>query len=253
MTHAPRIEPGAGRATRLRFAAALAVGLLALPCCGHDVRPTDAYRDPASIPVPGLLTVAQLGEGDAFLEWEEDDAVFAVIDGWHVYRATITGSVSGARYRRLTVAPTPFRNFIDRAVVRDSTYAYQVRAMSPAGVEGFPGNTAVLTVDLNPPEPPSGLAGSARVLGPEDGCPPGFFCAKATLTWEPSPSSDVAEYRLYRVPPFPIGDFVAWPFLTFEDTSIEPDVVYRYSLSAIDFSANESVRTGELEVILPVP
>ena len=91
-------------------------------------------------------------------------------------------------------------------------------------------------LDEQPPSPPADLTtdsvGSSQVM----------------LTWnEATDDVAVAGYKVYRD-----GRLVGFAHATsFADTSVEPDVVYTYEVSAYDAAGNESLLSAPLMVITP--
>ena len=95
-------------------------------------------------------------------------------------------------------------------------------------------------MDRFPPAIPQGLlalAGSASV----------------ELTWDPDTETDLGGYCLYRAVgdgPFErIGGLVENTELQRQE--VKPGGKYRYAVSAVDLSANESERSKPVEITLP--
>ena len=114
------------------------------------------------------------------------------------------------------------------------TWCYVVRtviSIQPL-VESVDSNEAcVETRDFIPPDAPVGLT----VLAGKSG--------ELVITWSPSHEDDLALYRLYRSgegqPPTRIAEILK-PVTTYTDTTGKRGVSYRYTLTAVDASGNES-------------
>ena len=90
----------------------------------------------------------------------------------------------------------------------------------------------------NPPAPPAGLNAATAPNSIE-------------ISWEGNTEPDLAGYRVYRstgAGPFEkIGDLVV---PSYSDRAVEHGKTYRYAVSAIDKSGNESARSGPVEATL---
>lgn len=97
--------------------------------------------------------------------------------------------------------------------------------------------TGVTPEDRFPPAAPSGLRAAAAPNSIE-------------LAWERSTEPDLAGYRVYRAAangPFEkIADVSQVP--SYSDHNVEHDKTYRYAISAVDQSGNESPRSAVVEV-----
>jgi hypothetical protein len=190
---------------------------------------------PPSPPTSGAATSpaasgAVAGEGVATIEPEKPKS------GFLVYRR-----VGSAAYAR----PLP-PGLLEKRVLQDAVapkgekVCYVVRAAASLEplVESAASNEACLEVrDISPPAAPTGLAVVPRERGLE-------------VVWTPSTDADVTAYRVYREGPgeprrrlaeIPAGGS-AWT-----DEAAKPGVAYRYSLTAVDQSGNESAATAPVE------
>jgi len=101
-------------------------------------------------------------------------------------------------------------------------------------------------IDTTPPAPPTGVAG---ILVSE---------VTVRVSWNPSPSADVAGYHVYRGGPSG-GPFVrrtpsavpASGTLQFLDSAVEPGATYSYVVTAVDDSGNESPFSGGVSIAVP--
>lgn len=144
---------------------------------------------PVPDPPPGLS--AEVTESAILLRWEPplgnmDGSRPARIDGYLVYRSEDPNRFPAVP---LGAAPQEGTMFADREFEFDRTYHYVVRALArrgdPAALGAPSPAAAVAARDLFPPLPPENL--SALDEG-ED----------VVLFWTPSPSPDVAGYRVLR-------------------------------------------------------
>lgn len=137
---------------------------------------------------------------------------------------------------------------LDRTAMKTETYTYQaqrVRSISLAGheIEMRSALSPVVTVhiaDIFPPQTPKGLAAV-----------PGESANSIDLSWEPVPDADLAGYLIYRRA---VGSTEAFEKLTpkpvvppaFTDATATGGS-YRYRVTAIDTTGNESQPSGEVE------
>lgn len=130
--------------------------------------------------------------------------------------------------------------FIDRSTEYGRVYEYQVIAVTGAAESDPSAIVRATTKDDFPPSVPAGLTAAAGIDSIE-------------LVWTPSPESDVAGYRVHRAEgdgPFArVGDIQPSP--TFTDRTIAAGKTYRYAVSSIDRTGNESARGEAVEVTLP--
>jgi fibronectin type 3 domain-containing protein len=156
-------------------------------------------------------------------------------------------------YRRLGSAaydaplveePLDGRSFHDTVVPQGETACYVVRAVASTEplIESAPSNEACVEVrDVAAPATPSGLAVLPRESGLE-------------ILWGPSAEPDLAGYRVYRAAlggaPQKIADVEA-NHASWLDTTAEPGVGYRYTVTAFDQAGNESPPTEPVEASLP--
>jgi fibronectin type 3 domain-containing protein len=156
--------------------------------------------------------------------------------GFFVYRRT-GDTPYGAP---LLEEPVERRNLGDGGAPRGATVCYVVRAVASTEplIESAPSNEACVEVrDVSAPATPDGLAVLPREGGLE-------------LLWSPSGEPDLAGYRIYRIGPSGQrervaevgGDRSSWV-----DRSVQPAVVYRYALSAVDQAGNESELSETVE------
>jgi hypothetical protein len=159
-------------------------------------------------------------------------------DSFRVYRRT--GSD-----RFAPVANVPQPSWTDSGAEFGKHYVYQVQTTVK-----LPNNT----------EAESEVSDEAGIT-PEDRFPPavpaGLNAATAPnsieISWEGNTEPDLAGYRVYRstgASPFEkLGEMVTIP--SYSDRTAEHGKTYRYAVSAIDKSGNESAPSGPVEATLP--
>ena len=222
---------------------AAATVLLALVSgCSHKVEPTAGYTDPEDIPVVANLRAEVSAQARSVqLFWEAGPEIFAIIDGWAIDRAEVVDGEPGP-FTRLNRDLRLELDFIDSTINGNVLYEYQVRSVTPAGVESLP-VTVRVTADFLPPAPPVNL----RVVEVSVAPP----AKRVHLEWDPSPDDDVQFYHVFRLPSFRTLTFIELPAVTtFLDDSfdLEPLLTYRYFITAVDFAGNEGIES-EVAVI----
>jgi hypothetical protein len=220
----------------------------ALAGCGHDVEPTAAFRDPASIPRVSNFQVVQQPQGVNLL-WEIEPGAFAIIDGFFMFKAVVVPG-GDLVFTRLNETPFLESSYLDTKVAGGVEYAYEVRGVTPAGVIGDTPLTLFIEVDFTPPAPPEFVFAEAFRDSIDLGGEIHVF-DKVGVSWTASADHDVVSYRLHRLPPFPILTYIEIPFLEFEDTAVEPAMTYRYYVQAVDDNGNVSVESPVAMVTVP--
>ena len=159
-------------------------------------------------------------------------------DSFRIYRRT--GSDVFA-----VVASVPQPSWTDSGAEFGTHYIYQVQTIVKA-----PNNTeaesevseeaGITPVDVFPPAMPAGLNAATAPNSIE-------------LSWEGDTEPDLAGYYVYRATgagPFAkMGELVLVP--SYSDRAVEHGKSYRYAVSAIDKTGNESARSGPVEATLP--
>jgi hypothetical protein len=133
----------------------------------------------------------------------------------------------------------------DTATQSGQQYTYAVRAIvklpeaSGAGREAESELSAEVSLtpkDEFPPAVPSGLRAAAAPRSIE-------------LSWSANAEADLAVYRVYRgVAGEPMRRIAEVGVPAYSDTNVEPAKTYRYEISAVDRSDNESNRSPAVEV-----
>ena len=159
-------------------------------------------------------------------------------DSFRIYRRTASDPFA-------PVATVPQPSWTDAGAEFGKHYLYQVQSIvklaNNAEAESEVSDEAGITPeDRFPPAVPAGLNAAT---GPNS----------IELSWEGNAEPDLASYRVYRStgasPLGKIGDPVVVP--SYSDRDVEHGKTYRYAVSAIDQSGNESAPSGPVEATLP--
>jgi hypothetical protein len=159
-------------------------------------------------------------------------------DSFRIYRRT-----GGERFAPVANVPQP--SWTDSGAEFGKHYVYQVQTMVK-----LPNNTeaesdvseevGITPEDRFPPAVPAGLNAATAPNSIE-------------LSWEGDTEPDLAGYHVYRATgdgPFErLGEMVTIP--SYSDRAVEHGKRYRYAVSAIDKTGNESARAGPVEATLP--
>jgi fibronectin type 3 domain-containing protein len=159
-------------------------------------------------------------------------------DSFRIYRRT--GSD-----RFAPVATVPQSSWTDAGAEFGKYYVYQVQtivkvANNTEAESDVSDEAGITPEDRFPPAVPTGLNAATAPNSIE-------------LSWEGNTEPDLAGYRVYRStgagPLGKIGDPVLVP--SYSDRDVEHGKTYRYAVSAIDKSGNESAPSGPVEATLP--
>jgi RHS repeat-associated protein len=135
-------------------------------------------------------------------------------------------------------------SFVDTTAQNNQEYDYQVTALDTSGLESAPVPVApswrVTPRDTTPPDVPQNLYAVPAAV-------------TINLAWQASAAADVASYKIYRRSS-PTAEWTLrniQPGTTYQDTSVSPNQVYRYAVSAVDAAVptiNESSMSQDLVV-----
>lgn len=159
-------------------------------------------------------------------------------DAFRVYRRT-----GGDRLAPVANVPQP--SWTDSGAEFGTHYIYQVQTIvklpNNTEAESDPSEEAGITpVDRFPPAVPAGLNAATAPNSIE-------------ISWEGNTETDLAGYLVYRstgAGPFEkIGEMATIP--SYSDRAVEHGKTYRYAVSAIDRTGNESARAAPVEATLP--
>jgi len=134
--------------------------------------------------------------------------------------------------------------YLDTSAEYGKMYQYSVAAILKSGdseAESEPSGPVEITpVDRFPPAVPAGLTAVAGIQSIE-------------LAWEPNTEPDLRGYRVHRASdgqPFQrAADLVETP--AYSDRNVEPGQRYRYAVSSLDVTGNESALSPPVEVTAP--
>jgi len=213
---------------------ALAVAVLALAVAAASWVTAAEQRAPGP-PPPQWVSAVGL-RGRVMLTWIPSPDFAAV----RVYRRTRTGRDDFVR-----VGETAGNSFADAGADPGTEYVYRLAAVDAAGREGRPSAEAPVRVpgsERRAPAPPR-WEGSLRL---EDGI---------GLKWSHREGEDVIAVNVFRQGPDDpeprlVGSVQGTSFL---DRDVRPGSVYRYWLTALDSSFQETPRSEELAVSLEPP
>ena len=207
-------------------------------------------------PEPPHVEIPDNEPAAALLKWQaggEPD-----LGGYHVYRREVlkgTGKdqkpVAGPEKRLTTsLLARDVTKYEDRNVVPGHIYQYELTASDRTGNESLHSPPVLARPrDTQPPSRPLGLAAKALEKG------------RIILTWKPNKDVDLYAYRLYRgadggEPQFAmtlrVKDLKPGKVMMYEDR-LDPksQATYRYAISAVDGTENESLRSEAVSVRLP--
>lgn len=199
-----------------------------------------AAIQPVPIPTAPTALSGEVTEHAINLKWTPpvenmDGSRPARLEGYNIYRSEDPKQMPTKPINSAPV-PTPF--YEDRDFQFDRTYYYAVstvgRTKNPQAESIFSDISSIITRDVFPPAPPAGFTAVS------DG-------DKVLLIWGPSPSTDVAGYRILRsdkggAPRSLHSGLIS--ALSYRDSGAEK--TSRYSVIAVDGHGNESpaVETG---------
>jgi hypothetical protein len=161
-----------------------------------------------------------------------DGTVPAHIAGYNIYRSEEPEKVASAPINSVPVQKPEYE---DRNFQFDKTYYYAVRTVGNLKnpyAESLPSKILPVAVrDVFPPAPPENF--NAVREG-----------SSIVLLWAPSPSADVAGYRLYRQdkgsPARRRLQDALITGLSFRDSDVDPNISCEYTIQAVDTHGNES-------------
>jgi len=195
-------------------------------------------------PAPeGLAAVVT--ENEIHVTWtppqENADAARSSRIAYNVYRSEKPGEFPSVPLNDVPLQAAEYR---DRDFQFDKNYYYAVRVVTTTSPSAESGLSEVLKVesrDIFPPAPPGSFTSIAEN-------------SSVTLFWTPSPSTDVAGYRIFRKNRTKDREASSQPLrdelitgISYRDESGEPDTDYIYEIQAVDGHGNTS------EVIVSEP
>jgi hypothetical protein len=139
------------------------------------------------------------------------------------------------------LADSDTREYEDASVETGMRYRYYVQALNGDQHQSEVSAEAAITPkDEFPPAVPAGLAGE-----------PGI--ATIELVWQRNTEDDFAGYNVFRAAGSGEFEKIAGPIdaPVYSDRAIETGKTYRYAVSALDRTGNESARAAPVEVVAP--
>ena len=199
------------------------------------------------IPSAPVLVSAAVNDGEVHLNWQRpfldsNGEKIRTLDGYHIYRTTISGQYAGAP---LYEAATNDTAFIDANVVNGTTYYYVVQAVASVTDSTVVGGTS-LEVSATPNDtqaPPVPLDLTSV-----------YLAGTVKLFWNFSASRDWKGFNVYRGPSAdgPFQKINSQPVLqpAYDDASAAPNQHYFYYVSSIDTAEppNESQASNIVQV-----
>lgn len=190
-----------------------------------------------------LVTVPVVAPPEAPADLRAEAAAEGVRLSWRgpgadfrVFRRTAGGNLA-------TLGDTPQPPWTDTLAEFGKPYSYLVQTIVKLGDnrEAASEPSAEFSItpkDTFPPAAPTGLRATAAPNSAE-------------LSWERNAEPDLAGYRIYRAVPNgrfeKIADVGALP--SYRDSTVEHGKTYRYAISAVDQSGNESPQSAPAEVV----
>ena len=211
------------------------------------------------VPAPIADVRAKVIEAGVQLSWEppasfSGGAPSAPLGGYEIYRSEAAGGGGQGAERQppMLAGGSQSPNYLDAQIEWGKTYVYTVRSVAQYGAEAIESGESravqVTPIDIFPPAPPLGLIG---VFVPAAGATP----AAVELSWAISPEPDAAGYYVYRAGEGEEKTQRVTPNLlltpAFRDISLTPGATYRYAVTAVDRSGNESQPSKEISMKIP--
>jgi len=189
--------------------------------------------EPVPVPGPPDNLQAEMAGAEVILSWKAPEKM---IDGksvpgllaYNVYRAE-----NGA-FKKLNPTPVLDTRYEDKNVEFGRTYRYLVRALLSSHPKAESDDSEVVSftpVDKIPPASPEGLQAFRSSEG-------------VVLSWLPNKENDLAGYRVYRAREGEEKVLLTPELLqqvSFTDSVVEKNLVYEYSITAVDTNQNESI------------
>ena len=132
-------------------------------------------------------------------------------------------------------------DYLDQTSIYGMPYRYQVQAFASPTQQGVLTEPVPITPsDEFAPEVPAGVSGLAAN-------------ASVELAWQPGADEDLAGYNIYRAIEDGAFELLASGVRSpaYSDSKVVAGKRYRYSVTSVDATGNESARTPPVEVVVP--
>lgn len=197
---------------------------------------------PVPIPLPPTDIAVQGTQDSIRLQWKApsenmDGSKPPRTAGYNIYRTEVPDSFASTP---INPSPVPIPEFVDSSFRFDATYYYAIAtvgSLQQPYPESLPSSTVSITArDIFPPAPPSDFSAIMQAN-------------TVILLWAPSPSTDLAGYRLYKKEKGAIDRPLIQPdlirALSFRDSKVDHEKTYEYEIEAVDShgNASETVKT----------
>ena len=211
------------------------------------------------VPAPIADVRASVLEAGVQLSWDaparmSGGAPATGLSGYRIYRTEqpAAGAEKPEHPASLVAGNSPSPDFLDTQIEWGKTYLYTVRSIAQFGSESIESGEShpveVTPKDVFPPAAPIDLVG---VYVPAAGATP----AAVEFSWAISPESDLAGYYVYRAGENEEKAQRVTPSLlltpAFRDISLTPGASYRYFVTAVDRSGNESQPSKPVSMKIP--
>ena len=202
----------------------------------------------SSVPPPAPInpSVIQDSSGTARITWINPSPLDSLK---YVITRIRKGPYSSGLEVRLHEEAIDSTSFLDRGeagsnFLEGNWYAYRIRSVNTAGLMSTFSEIIYKTQDTTAPTPPSGLYVQHE------------HASRALLTWNPSASTDIMQYIVYRKSATEQSlEAIALPsnIRFFEDFELQHGIMYTYWITAADSAGNESGRSASISFALRDP
>jgi hypothetical protein len=197
---------------------------------------------PVPIPLPPADVTVKGTQDSIRLQWTApsenmDGSKPPRTAGFNIYRTEVPNTFASTP---INPSPVTIPEFADSSFRFDATYYYAITtvgSLQKPYPESLPsGTVSITTRDIFPPAPPSDFSAIMQAT-------------TVILLWAPSPSADLAGYRLYKKEKGAIDRPLIQPdlirALSFRDSKVDAEKTYEYEIEAVDIhgNASETVKT----------
>ncbi len=185
------------------------------------------YETGSSPPDAPTGLSATPGDEVVTLDWNDNSE--GDLDGYNVYRATVTGGP----YTKQNTSLLSSSNYTDNSVTNGTTYYYVVTAVDTSTNESDNSDEVSATpyADTTPPAAPTGLSATAGE-------------GTVSLNWNDNGEGDLDGYNIYRSTvsggPYTKQNGPLLSSSDYTDNSVTNGTTYYYVVTAVDTSSNES-------------